>query len=162
MTETVGADQVVERPLARQCAACGGPIELRDTGRPPTYCSNACRQKAWALRAAERALGTPADTRPTVVREVVERATVGTQVRTRTQYQYLTPARPPAAGADDVPNRAREWTEQLAALADQLRDPDSTLAREHWQHRRLYDGLVAAMAALGQAHPGGLDRLAGR
>lgn len=29
-----------------RCAACAGPIDRAGTGRPPTYCSDACRQRA--------------------------------------------------------------------------------------------------------------------
>jgi hypothetical protein len=166
VTENATGEQVATRPVARQCATCGGPIQLRDTGRPPTYCSNACRQKAWALRGAERALGTPADTRPAVVHEILERTTVRTVARTRTVYALYSTTPSPASAAPHaergVPGRARDWIEQLAALTAQLRDPASPLARDHFDHRRLYTALEEAFAAVVDAHPGGRAGLLGR
>ncbi|MCC3764429.1 TetR/AcrR family transcriptional regulator [Glycomyces sp. TRM65418] len=42
-TETSNEISVTER----SCPVCGGPIALTATGRPATYCSSACRQKAF-------------------------------------------------------------------------------------------------------------------
>lgn len=35
-----------EIPAGGRCAVCAGPIPLRARGRPRTYCSSACRQRA--------------------------------------------------------------------------------------------------------------------
>lgn len=35
------------RAAAVTCGWCGGPIEVRRTGRIPKWCSAACRQRAW-------------------------------------------------------------------------------------------------------------------
>ena len=46
----VGVLRRVLRELVAEsvsCPQCGGPIEHRELGRPATYCSTACRQKAW-------------------------------------------------------------------------------------------------------------------
>lgn len=40
--------------MANICAACGGPIAVK-MGRRPTYCSNACRQRAYRARRAAAA-----------------------------------------------------------------------------------------------------------
>ncbi|MFI7709047.1 hypothetical protein [Nonomuraea sp. NPDC049480] len=69
------------------------------------------------------------------------------------------PPQPAPSAASRLPSTAREWTEQLAELARQLEDSGTTLALQHWNHRRLYDALVNAVVAIGHAHPGGLDRL---
>ncbi|MEO3892189.1 DUF1778 domain-containing protein [Nonomuraea sp. B5E05] len=69
------------------------------------------------------------------------------------------PPQPAPSAAPRLPLTAREWTEQLAELARQLEDDGTTLALQHWNHRRLYDALVNAVVALGHAHPGGLDRI---
>ena len=45
-----------------RCAACAGPIERAATGRPATYCSNACRKNAF--RAATKPDVAPASTPP--------------------------------------------------------------------------------------------------
>lgn len=146
-----------ERPgtslLAVECRCCGTPVRYAGTGRPPRYCSPACRQRAWALRNAERTLSADADPRPQVVRDTVERRVAPTP----------TPAAPSAsAAATQPPATAREWQRLLGVLSEQLGDEQHTTTREHWQHRRLYNALVRAMAGLGHAHPGGLDHLATR
>lgn len=46
-----------------RCPACGGPIERAQTGRPATYCSDACRNRAF--RAATKLEVAPTST-PTV------------------------------------------------------------------------------------------------
>lgn len=58
-----------------------------------------------------------------------------------------------SSAAPRPPPTAREWTDQLAELARQLEDAGTTLALQHRNHRRLYDALVYAVAALGHAHP---------
>lgn len=35
------------REAAKTCGWCGGPIEIKPTGRIPKWCSAACRQRAW-------------------------------------------------------------------------------------------------------------------
>jgi AcrR family transcriptional regulator len=39
---------------ARYCAECGAPLRPRPTGRPPSYCGMACRQRAHRRRMAGR------------------------------------------------------------------------------------------------------------
>jgi hypothetical protein len=39
---------------ARHCAECGALLRLRATGRPPTYCGAACRQRARRRRVAAK------------------------------------------------------------------------------------------------------------
>ena len=36
------------------CAICGGSLRPRDNGRPRTYCSSACRTKAWRNRSVTK------------------------------------------------------------------------------------------------------------
>lgn len=71
------------------------------------------------------------------------------------------PGQPAAAvaPATSTPDTARAWVTQLDKLARQLEDGSTTLAAQHWHHRRVYDALVRAVVALGRAHPGGLDEL---
>ncbi len=93
------------------------------------------------------------------MREVVERTTERVvervQVRAVPVAGIATPATP------NAPTNARGWQDLLGQLGAQLADERSPVAREHWQHRRLYGELVRAVTALGHAHPGGLDRLSG-
>jgi hypothetical protein len=49
----------------------------------------------------------------------------------------------------------------LTELRRALTDNRSPVHREHWKHRKLYDDLLAAVAALDQAHPGGVKRPGG-
>jgi len=58
-----------------------------------------------------------------------------------------------AAAAPSVPATGRDWVLQLARLTDQLVDQAHPLAREHWQHERLYTALMTALTALDEAHP---------
>ncbi|RVX39141.1 hypothetical protein EDD27_1487 [Nonomuraea polychroma] len=79
----------------------------------------------------------------------------------RLQPAPATP-QPAATAVPRPPWNAREWIEQLAELVRQLEDGGTTLAFQHWNHRRLYDALINAVVALGHAHPGGLDELTGK
>ncbi len=139
-----GADGAVlgERVIERDCPTCGRSVRATGKGRPAIYCSPGCRHLAWEMRRAEKVLGTPADTRPTVVREVVERV-------------VLAAPDPATAAATE----ARGWVRVLGHLSAQLAQPATPLAREHWQHRRLYRALIEALDHLDAAHPGGLDQL---
>uniref|UniRef100_UPI003F49644F hypothetical protein n=1 Tax=Actinokineospora sp. CA-119265 TaxID=3239890 RepID=UPI003F49644F len=145
-------ERVRERVVRRECANCGTTIFPNRTGRPPVYCSDSCRSSAWALRRAERRLRDGRDSRPAVIREVVERP----PRHTTTTAPTLPATAPP------TPRTAAQWTVMLHALTAQLADETSPMAREHWRHRHLYAALLDAFDALGRAHPGGLDRLNGR
>lgn len=163
MTELGDRRQGVhERLVSRECAGCGATITYGGVGRWPRYCGAACRQRAWALRAAEKRLGTPGDPRPAVVREVVERETVvriGPPAFTQVYLEAKEVAeRAAAVAAPRVPNTGRDWALLLAELTDQLTDNAHPLAQEHWQHERLH----TALAALDGAHPGGLNQLRNR
>lgn len=41
--------------LTGRCEVCGAELAARATGRPPRFCSNACRQRAYRRRAADTA-----------------------------------------------------------------------------------------------------------
>ena len=47
----VDGGALLEEPLTLfdgdRCPICAGPVDRAATGRPPTYCSHACRQKAF-------------------------------------------------------------------------------------------------------------------
>jgi hypothetical protein len=156
-------ERVTERVVSRQCRGCGGAVIYAGTGRRGMYCSARCRQRAWALRTAERQLNTGADPRPAVVRDVIERETV-VRIAPPTLTQTYLQAKDAAdrAGAASVPATGRDWALLLARLTDQLVDDDHPVAREHWHHDRLHTALMTALAALDAAHPGGLARLRGR
>ena len=134
---------VRERVRERDCEMCAQRFTVGAKGRIPSYCSPACRQRAWALRRAGETLGR-GDPRPQVVREVVDRVE---QVFTETPTEGF------------WPSRARPWAEGLDQLAAQLTNPRSPLHREHWQHRRLNASLIRVLTALDQATPGGLANL---
>jgi hypothetical protein len=129
-----------ERVIGKDCESCGQRFRPRTSGRPARFCSQSCRQRAWALRQAQAALQR-GDARPEVVGEVVE------------------PLVPVSGPISVVPSTAREWSELLEQLAVQLSDRESDLARRHYDHRRLYQGLLAALTALSEATPGGLENL---
>ncbi|MFC0431073.1 hypothetical protein [Kutzneria buriramensis] len=164
-TEDTVSERVTETVVARDCAGCGGPITYKGRGRRGQFCSARCRQKAWALRAAGEQLAAGEDPRPPVVREVVERTTERVIERVTVKpvpiAGYVSPSTPamPVPSAPAAPTDARGWIALLAELEQQLLDPQSPIASAHWNHRRLFDAVVRASAALGHAHPGGLDRL---
>lgn len=64
------ADPTDRRRAATTCGWCGGPIQPKPRGRIPTWCSPACRQRAWeqsraaasgraAVRVVERRVEVP-------------------------------------------------------------------------------------------------------
>ncbi|MEV8480362.1 hypothetical protein [Streptomyces sp. NPDC051173] len=132
-----------ERTNPKTCGACGRAIVQYGRGRPRRYCDATCRTRAWAIRRAAEQLGKEL---PAPVVEVRE------QTLTRT----VAPRGP------RVPTDPRGWNAMLDELAQQLRRPASITSARHWDHRSIYEHLVRAMAALGEAHPGGLDRLSAR
>ncbi len=72
--EPTGTDRAVsERVVKRDCDDCETTIHYTGRGRPTRYCRPAWRQRAWALCQAEPAVGTTGDTRPQVIRDVLER-----------------------------------------------------------------------------------------
>ncbi|GAA2080290.1 hypothetical protein GCM10009801_38500 [Streptomyces albiaxialis] len=42
-------------PVPARCPCCAGPVPRAARGRPRTYCSRACRQRAYRARRADRA-----------------------------------------------------------------------------------------------------------
>jgi hypothetical protein len=76
------------------------------------------------------------------------------------EIEHLAPTEPTAEPPHyAIPVDVGGWLNMLTALREQLQDDRSPLTREHWKHRHLYDALVRDMAALGKAHPGGLNAL---
>jgi hypothetical protein len=80
------------------------------------------------------------------------------------EVERLVPVKPAVAPSATPPRYAVPvdiggWLTMLTELREQLQDDRGPLAREHWKHRHLYDALVRDVAALGRAHPGGLDAL---
>lgn len=143
-----GAQEDAEpaRLLRRTCAFCGSWIDYSGAGRYPTYCSKSCRNRAWEVRSAERRLGR------TLTAGAGTVATTGEPVRevvTRVVREHPRGVRTPTAAA--------EWTRHLEELARQLRAEQ--LGREHWNHGRLFAAVTEVLAALDEAHPGGLDNL---
>jgi hypothetical protein len=87
------ADPTDRRRAATTCGWCGGPIQPKARGRIPTWCSPACRQRAWEQSRAA------ASGRAAV--QVVERRV---EVPTR------------------LPLTRRDWPQALRELAQQLDD----------------------------------------
>ena len=58
---------IVSSRIPRDCERCGGPIVLKSTGRPPKYCSAACRVQSHMERKRE------ADIEAEVERRIAER-----------------------------------------------------------------------------------------
>ena len=134
--------QIVERPVGRECGWCGIWVPYSGRGRPAAYCSKAHRNRASELRttAARLQRDIAAGRIPDGPRrEVIERTVVEVRV--------------PAA-----PSRAREWEQLLDELAAQLADT-AGLGRRHYDHPRIYAALMRVLGALDAAGPGGIQRL---
>ncbi|WP_147312523.1 hypothetical protein [Thermomonospora umbrina] len=126
--------------VGRDCDWCGAWMEYSGRGRPRRYCSKSCRNRGSEVR--RRPTEPTAPTGPGLTEE-----------QTR-QMAVLTGdlLRPPVT--------ARDWAALLDDLADDL--AAGPLRTKHFDHRHLYAGLVRALTALDEAHPGGLDSLARR
>jgi endogenous inhibitor of DNA gyrase (YacG/DUF329 family) len=160
--DKVVRETVTERVVETTCPACGEKVvPTRGPGRPSRYCSAACRQEAWALRAAERKLGTKADRRPTVIRDVIDRHTERVIERAKpvTTYGVSTYGTSPTFDAADAPTNGRGWMMLLAVLEQQLADPASKVSTEYFHHKRLAAALDSAYRTLGNATPGGPEHL---
>ncbi|MFE3454970.1 hypothetical protein ACFXJ8_39210 [Nonomuraea sp. NPDC059194] len=130
--------RVEHRLDSRSCAWCRYPVPYSGRGRPPSYCSKSCRNRAWEVRSAEARLQRDIAAgvlRTEPVREVIR----------ETRVEPLTPT------------TARQWLDHLEELAGQVREDE--LGRQHWHHVKLYAALVAVVAELGAAYPGGLAYL---
>lgn len=73
--ESAALPAAARRCAAQLCGWCGGPIEVKARGRIPSWCSPACRQRAWeqsraaasglaAVRIVERAVQVDAELLP--------------------------------------------------------------------------------------------------
>ncbi|GAB3154929.1 hypothetical protein [Microbispora hainanensis] len=143
--------RVDHRLQSRTCAWCGTAVPYSGRGRPASYCSKSCRNRAWEVRTAEARLQRDIATgalRAEPVREVIRETVTRTQIIT---------ARPEPAAWPVVPTTAREWLAHLGALADQVREGE--LSRQHWHHVKLYNALLGVLVDLGEAYPGGMDYL---
>lgn len=154
--DRVVRETVTERVMETVCPACGTTVVPSGRGRPARYCSQACRQKAWALRAAERALGTAADRRPTVIRDVIDRHTERVIERKAAVTEWAVAVNRSSTPGVPAPTDARGWVTLLTELAGQLADANSPVAAQHFNHARLEQALRRAYEALNAAHPGGL------
>jgi len=150
-------DRITEQPVARECAWCGDPIELRPRARHQRYCSRSCRQRAYEVRTAttrrqtDQAAGR-ARTEQEPVREVVERVTV------RTTRSRRPPALPPVVREVPVvaaPTKARQVSDFLDAAAAAV--SDGTIPVHDL--RRVNTAAHQLLKALDQAYPGGLKAL---
>src|ERR1051325_3501285 len=64
-----------------RCQVCGTSLTAVGRGRPPRYCSRACRSKAYRDRIADRATGSATETEPT------ERVTLNAEQIVRTAIE---------------------------------------------------------------------------
>src|SRR5690606_7468122 len=159
-----GLCRVTERPertlVSRRCEWCGREMSYSGRGRPRRYCSQAHRQRAYELRTAlarrdaDRAAGRARGAEEPV-REVVRETVVRTTTRTVRGPVVEVPVE---VERPVVPTRAREVQEVLEAAAAAV----MAGRIQHWDHRRLWQGVTRLMAALDATHPGGIDTLARR
>lgn len=150
-------DRTEDRPVARECAWCGAVIELRPRGRHQRYCGQSCRQRAYEVRTAnsrQESATAAGDARDPAepVRELVERHTVRTVVRTVTQTQPVPVQSGPRL---DTGRGAAQAIEAIAHAVASRRI-------EQHDHRRIYTALRGLLGAIDATHPGGLDNLRGR
>jgi len=133
---------VRRRPGDRTCAWCGAVITYKGTGRPPSYCCKAHRNRAWEVRTAQARLERDitagrASTGP--VREIVREVVTVTRA---------------VPGPPVIPSAAADWTVYLEELARQIRD--GRIGQQHWYHARIMTALEHIAAAIDARYPGGL------
>lgn len=119
------SESAARRAAASACGWCGGPIAVKPRGRIPSWCSPACRHRAWEQRRAA-ASGLAA------VR-VVER---------RVELPAPTPAGP------RLP-RHQEWADWLRQLAKQL-DRGAVYDRDLRELAGALEDVLAAIARRGR------------
>ena len=146
--------------VSRTCEWCGREMAYAGRGRPPRYCSQAHRQRAYELRTAlarrdaDRAAGRARGAEEPV-REVVRETVVRTVTRTVRGPVVEVPVE---VERPVVPTRAHE----VQAVLEDTADAVMAGRIPHWDHRRLWQGVARLMAALDATHPGGVDTLARR
>ena len=91
-----------ERPKTVVCGWCGAVVPVRTHGRVPTWCSNACRHRAWEQRRA-------ADSGLAAVR-VVDRPVEVLRTVTKIEEVRIVVS----------PSTVEEWLELLATLTERL------------------------------------------
>lgn len=102
----------VERRLdSRTCAWCRNPVPYSGRGRPPTYCSKSCRNRAWEVRSAEARL------RRDIAADVLRTEPVREVIR---ETRFI--AAPPEDTEPLAPATARAWLAELEELARQVRE----------------------------------------
>ncbi|WP_440072257.1 hypothetical protein [Streptosporangium sp. OZ121] len=141
--------RVEERLEGRSCGWCSVFVAYSGRGRPPSYCSKSCRNRAWEVRTAEARLQrdiVAGTARSEPVREVIRQTVVQTR-----------PAPPPAEQSAPAVSTAAGWMTLLQELTEQLREGE--LGRQHWHHEKLYRRLTEVAATLGEAYPGGMGHL---
>lgn len=94
--------QARQRPTSVLCGWCGNATAVNARGRIPTWCSDACRHRAWEQRRA-------ASSGLCAVRVVDREVEV---VRTITEVQQMSVLAEPAT--------VEEWAQVLSALTDRL------------------------------------------
>ena len=85
-----------------ECGWCGRPVDVPARGRVPSWCSSACRHRAWEARRANR------DNAPVV--QVVTRT-----IEVEKPVVRMVEVRVPAE-----PHSAQEWAEMLELFAARL------------------------------------------
>ncbi|MEU5446142.1 MULTISPECIES: hypothetical protein [Streptomyces] len=83
-----------DRPRLCQHTPCGKPITPARTGRPPKYCSDSCRKRAWEAERLRQAV-------------VVELARIAAAHQQRSNRPDETPIRPDETPAAPEPPPAR-------------------------------------------------------
>src|SRR5690625_4399112 len=155
MADETNEPEIVQertRRVPTACAWCG--TELTDTGkgRPRRYCSRSCRQREYELRSAQARYDR--DLEAGAARDHDEPVA---ETVTRTVYVERSPL--PHVQVTNMPDlRARAVQEHLEEVAKAVRD--GRIAAH--DHPRVWRGVQALLAALDDAHPGGIDALAGR
>ncbi|MDP9848138.1 hypothetical protein [Streptosporangium lutulentum] len=145
---------VYEQLLGRSCGWCRQHVSYSGRGRPASYCSKSCRNRAWEVRSAEARLQRDIATgavRTGPVREVIRETVVQTRLVPEPAAQ------PRVETTTVVPATANAWRVHLDELTRQLREGE--LGRQHWHHEKLYRALIDVVAALGEAYPGGIEHL---
>jgi hypothetical protein len=143
---------------AVRCPVCDGPVKIRATGRPPTYCGKACRQTAYRARQAAAAAAASAQ-RLRQDLTVLQDAFLQAARAMNGAFQRM-----PAPGTPGAQELVTGWEDDVACqagVAMLLLRRVAGLAAGHSRAAADYEAAQTVLRRVGLARPGGDETAAG-
>jgi hypothetical protein len=133
------------------CPGCGGPLTIHATGRPPVWCSTACRQRAFKARQAAARYAADADWARGQAAEAITAA--GTLAARLAEAWRQVPPAGPAGDHGQAVAAGPDWEPAIAAAAAELEHAARRAATAAGQHARFADGCRTARSTAGLRSP---------